>query len=126
MKSRILVIDEPDVIREKVRSAVTDSASGIEYDIEKKAGISNLLDILAVFSERSVDSLVDQYADVQYGTFKDAVADAVIEGLSPLRQVYKALEDPEVERIMTMGALDARTRAEQTMARIRTAVGLNA
>ena len=126
VKSRILVVDEPDVIRKKVRSAVTDSGSGIEYDTEKKAGISNLLDILAVFSERSVDSLVDQYADVQYGTFKDAVADAVIEGLSPLRQTYKALEDPEVERIMTMGALDARTRAEQTMARIRTAVGLNA
>jgi tryptophanyl-tRNA synthetase len=126
VKSRILVIDEPDVIRKKVRSAVTDSGGGISYNVENKAGVSNLLDIMGVFTGRSIDDLVAQYADMQYGTFKDAVADAVIEGLSELRQTYKALNDREVERLMTMGALDARTRAEHTMAEIRKAVGLNA
>ena len=126
VKSRILVIDEPDVIHKKIRTAVTDSGSGIEYDIEKKAGISNLLDILSVFTERPVQELVDEYAGAQYGTFKDVVADAIIEGLSPLRQGYKELDDREVERLMTMGALEARTRGEQTMTQIRKAVGLNA
>ena len=126
VKSRILVIDEPDTIRKKVRSAVTDSGTGISYDIANKPGIANLLDILAVFTERSTDDLVAEHADAQYGTFKDVVADAIITGLSPLRLAYKELDDREVERIMTMGALDSRTRAEQTMARIRKAVGLNA
>ncbi len=124
-KSRILVIDEPDVIRKKVRSAVTDSGSGIAYDLESKAGVSNLLDILSVFTDRTVDQLVTEYADAQYGTFKDVVADAIIEGFSALRQTYKSLEDTEVQRLMTMGALDARTRAEHTMSEIRRAVGLN-
>ena len=125
-KSRILVIDEPDEIRKKVRSAVTDSGSGIVYDVEAKPGISNLLNILAVFTGRSVHDLVSDHADAQYGTFKDVVADAIIEGLSPLRQTYKSLDDQEVERLFTMGALDARTRAEHTMAEVRRAVGLNA
>ena len=123
-KSRILVIDEPDVIREKVRAAVTDSGTGIEYDTEGKAGISNLLTILSVFTDRPVDDLADEYSGQQYGAFKDVVADAIIERLSSLRQTYKSLEEPEVERLMAMGALDARTRAEQTMAIVRKAVGL--
>ncbi len=88
--------------------------------------MSNLLDILSVFTERSVDDLVKEYEELQYGSFKDVVADAVIEGLSRLRRAYKELEDGEVERIMTMGALDARTRAEETMTSVRAAVGLNA
>lgn len=125
-KSRILVIDEPDVIRKKIRSAVTDSGTDIAYDVEEKAGISNLLDIMAVFTGRSPEELATEYANAQYGTFKDAVADATIEGLSSLRQAYKSLEDREVERLMTMGALDARTHAEHTMAEVRKAVGLNA
>ena len=125
VKSRVLVIDEPDVIRKKIRSAVTDSGSGIAYDLESKAGVSNLLNILAVFADRTVDDLVTEYADVQYGTFKDVVADAIIEGFSPLRQTYKSLEDVEVERLMAMGALEARARAEQTMSEVRGAVGLN-
>ncbi len=124
IKSRILVIDEPDTIRKKVRSAVTDSGSGIEYDVENKPGISNLLDILSVFAQRSVDDLASEYATSQYGTFKDAVAEAVILGLSPLRQAYNHLDDDEVEQLMTDGALEARARAEQTMVRIRKAVGL--
>ena len=92
--------------------------------MEKKAGISNLLVILSVFTERTVDDLVAEYADLQYGTFKDVVTDAVITGFSPLRQAYNELDDREVERLMTMGALNARTRAEHNMAQIRTAVGL--
>ena len=126
VKSRILVIDEPDTIRAKIRSAATDSGSGVTYDVEKKAGISNLLVILSVFTDRTVDDLVAEYADLQYGTFKDVVTDAVITGFSPLRHAYNELDDREVERLMTMGALDARTRAEHNMAQIRTAVGLNA
>jgi tryptophanyl-tRNA synthetase len=78
VKSRILVTDSPDVIRRKVRGAITDSGTGVEYDIEKKPGVSNLLDILAVFSGRSIDSLVDEHHELQYGYFKDVVADAVI------------------------------------------------
>ncbi|MDH5373353.1 MAG: tryptophan--tRNA ligase, partial [Acidimicrobiia bacterium] len=107
-----------------IKSAVTDSGREIRYDRDEKAGISNLLDILSIYTGRSVDGLVDEYADAGYGPFKQAVADAVVEGLAPLRTAYNALDDEEVNRIMSRGALDARSRAEHEMADVRTKVGL--
>lgn len=123
-KSRILITDSPDVIRKKVRSAVTDSGSGVAYDLEKKAGISNLLDIMAVMSDRSIDELVAEHAGDQYGTFKDAVADAVIDALTPVRSRYEALSDAEVRAVMQASAERALESAEVSMRGIRDAVGL--
>lgn len=123
--SRILVFDDPDTIVKKCRRAVTDSGSEIYYDIENKAGISNLLEILSIFSGRTIDDLVSEYASSQYGTFKQVVADAIVEGLAPLRGAYLSLEDGEVKRIMAKGMLEARIRAEKTMTEVRERVGLS-
>lgn len=125
VSSRILLADEPETIEKKVRSAVTDSETAVAYDWERKPGISNLLELFSSFSGRSVDSLVDEYGDGGYGKFKQAVADAVIEGLTPIRTRYKQLDDGEVARIMERGALDARGKAEKWMASVREAVGLS-
>jgi tryptophanyl-tRNA synthetase len=121
----VLLLDEPDVIMKKFKSAVTDSGREIHYDTEMKAGISNLLDIFSLYTGRSVDSLVDEYGDGGYGPFKEAVAEVVIEGLAPIRRAFNAQEDEEVARIMARGALDARTRAEGEMVDIRRKVGLS-
>ncbi|MFW2339465.1 MAG: tryptophan--tRNA ligase [Acidimicrobiia bacterium] len=125
-RGSVLLLDSADTIVKKFKSAVTDSEREVSYDREKKAGISNLLDILSIYTGESVDALVDEYADAGYGVFKQAVADAVVEGLAPIRTAYNALDDQEVSRIMARGALDARTRAEQEMADVRTKVGLGA
>lgn len=122
--SRILVLDPPDVIVKKIKRAVTDSGSSIEYDEQHKPGISNLLTIMSIFTERSIDTLVDGFADAQYGEFKLAVADAVVDGLSSIRASYLALDDEEVSRLMAKGALEARIRAEQEMVVVRNRVGL--
>ena len=79
VKSRVSVLDDPDVIRKRIRSAVTDSDPEVRYDTIDKPGIANLLEILAACTGRSIDDLVAEYADSGYGVFKDAVADAVIE-----------------------------------------------
>ncbi len=123
--SRILVVDRPDDIRRKIRRAVTDSEARIAYDTERKPGVSNLLDILAVFTGGAVEDLAEQHAGAGYGRFKETVAEAVIEGLAPLRRAYFELEDPEVERIMAKGALEARIEAERTMAAVRGMIGLS-
>jgi len=123
-RGSVLLLDSADTIVKKIKSAVTDSGREIRYDRDEKAGISNLLDILSIYTGRSVDGLVDEYADAGYGPFKQAVADAVVEGLAPLRTAYNALDDEEVNRIMSRGALDARSRAEHEMADVRTKVGL--
>ena len=125
-RGSVLLLDSADTIVKKFKSAVTDSEREVSYDREKKAGISNLLDILSIYSGRTVDDLVDEYADAGYGTFKVTVAEAVADGLAPIRTAYNALDNQEVERIMARGALDARTRAEQEMADVRTKVGLGA
>ena len=122
--SRIDLLDSPDDIRRKLKSAVTDSDRAVRFDWEEKPGISNLLEIFSVVSGRSISDLEDQYSDAGYGRFKEAVAEAVVERLTPIRTRFKSFHDDEVSRIMLKGALDARSRAERTMVDVRQAVGL--
>jgi tryptophanyl-tRNA synthetase len=124
-RSRILVLDPPDVIRKKIKSAVTDSEPTVRYDWEAKPGISNLLEIMSGCTGSTVLELADQYADGGYGAFKEAVAEAVIAALAPIRSAYRNLDDAEVARLMQRGALDARTRAEGFQQEVRRAVGLD-
>ena len=124
-KSRIDLLDSPDEIRKKIMSAVTDSDPTVRYDRAEKPGISNLLEIMAATTGRSIDDLVVEYGDGGYGAFKEAVAEAVIAELAPIRAAYEQLDDDEVARILQRGALDARTRAEGYQQEVRSAVGLN-
>jgi tryptophanyl-tRNA synthetase len=124
-KSRIDLLDSPDVIRKKIMSAVTDSEPTVRYDPAEKPGISNLLEIMSACTGRSIDDLVGDYGDGGYGAFKEAVAEAVIAELAPIRAAYESLDDAEVARILQRGALDARTRAEGYQQEVRDAVGLH-
>ena len=122
--SYVLLTDEPDVIRKKVRSAVTDSEREVRYDWETKPGISNLLEIFSFFSGRPISELEQEYRQAGYGPLKEAVAEAVVEGLTPIRRRFKELDDAEVGRVMQKGALEARQRAEASMVSVRRKVGL--
>ena len=124
-KSRIELLDSPEEIRKKIMSAVTDSEPTVRYDPAEKPGISNLLEIMSACTDRSIDDLVDEFGDTGYGVFKEAVADAIIAELAPIRAAYEQLDDDEVARIMQRGALDARTRAEGFQQEVRDAVGLD-
>lgn len=121
---RILVLDDPDTIRHRLKRAVTDSETEVRYDWESKPGVSNLIEIMSLFTDRSIDSIESEYGTGGYGRFKEAVAEAVIAGLAPLRSAYREMEDADVARIMQRGALDARTRAEGFQQRVRRRVGL--
>ncbi len=120
----IMLTDEPDVIRKKVKSAVTDSGRTVEYDWDEKPGVSNLLELMSFFTKRSIADLVEEFGDAGYGRFKEAVAEAIVDGLTPIRTAYKNLADADVAHIMQKGALNARQRAEQEMIPVRRAVGL--
>ena len=122
--SRILVLDPPDTIRAKVKRAVTDSGSEVRYDWEEKPGITNLLEMMSLFSGTPIPALEAEYESSGYGKFKQAVAEAVIAGLAPIRAAHSALDDAEVDRLMQRGALDARTKAEGYQQRVRKRVGL--
>jgi len=123
-KSRVLMLDDPDVIRKRIRSAVTDSDPEIRYDPAAKPGIANLLEIMAACTGRSIDDLVDEHAGGGYGAFKEAVADAVLEELAPFKPRYEALSNGDVRALLREGGQRARELAGPYQAEVRKAVGI--
>ena len=120
------LFEDPKVLEKRIKSAVTDSGNEVRYDPVEKPGVSNLLDILAATTGRTVEEVEADYASAQYGALKGAVADAVIEFVRPLQQRYAELErDPaEVAKIIARGAERAQALAAPVVARARRAAGL--
>ena len=90
----ILLEDDAETIRKKVKRAVTDSDGVIRYDVENKPGISNLLNIYATLNNITVESAEEQFKGANYGTLKSEVAETIIRVLEPFQKKYfKYLED---------------------------------
>jgi tryptophanyl-tRNA synthetase len=123
-KSRILLTDTTDQIMKKIKAAVTDAGSEVAYDWENKPGISNLLELFALFTERSVEDLAGEYADAGYGAFKLAVGEAISQGLRPISESFSALSSNDVASLMATNGEIARGRAELEMVPVRRAVGI--
>jgi tryptophanyl-tRNA synthetase len=112
----LLMLDSPDVLRKKVRSAVTDSGSDVRRG-DDKPGVTNLIDIMSVASGEDADAIVSRYDGGGYGQFKADVADAVVALLEPIQVRYHELRgDPdELTRLLSVGAEKARTAAAPTL-----------
>ncbi|HEV7194818.1 MAG TPA: tryptophan--tRNA ligase [Pedococcus sp.] len=125
-KGLISLMDEPGRLAKKIRSAVTDTDGEIRYDVEHKAGISNLLVIHSVLSGRRIEELEREFAGQGYGDLKKAVAEVVLEAVGPFRErMTELLDDPaELDRMLADGADRAREVAAATMNRVRDRVGL--
>ena len=125
-KGYISLLDEPKVIRKKIKSAVTDSSGIIEYDKENKPGISNFLTIFSAFTDKSIDELVKEFAGSGYGNFKEKLADAIIAELEPMQiRYYELLSSKELDDILDAGAKQANAVASETLRRMETAIGLH-
>src|SRR3954467_1537055 len=122
---RIHVLDDPKVVTKKIKSAVTDSGSEVRRAPDKP-GVSNLIDILAVVQGRSPESVEQEFEGQQYGAFKGAVADAVVDYLTPVRERYAELRSDEGEllRILGEGADKAEMIASDTMRDVRDRMGV--
>lgn len=124
-KGDIYLTDDLTVIRKKIMSAVTDSGSEIYVDEEKKPGITNLLTIYAALTDKSLGECVKQFKDYRYGDFKKEVANVVINTLGPFQEkAYQFLESGEVDRVLRDGAKKATIIANQTLKKVKEAVGL--
>ena len=122
----ILVLDPPKTIEKKIKSAVTDSGSEIRHDREAKPGVSNLIEIYGAVTGRAIADIEKEFDGKQYGVFKVAVAEAVVEFLRPVQQRYEELAaDPgEIDRRLGLGADAAEALAEPTLSRALRATGL--
>jgi tryptophanyl-tRNA synthetase len=121
----VLVLDDPKTVAKKIRSAVTDSGSEVKRG-DGKEGIANLIEILAVARGATEDEIEREFEDSGYGDFKGAVADAVVEFLGPVRERYDELRPDEaaMEDALGAGAEKARAIASETLAEVRSAIGV--
>jgi tryptophanyl-tRNA synthetase len=108
----IRMMDEPDVIRRKLKTAVTDSGSEVRR-AEDKPGVSNLIDILSVATGETPEQIESRYDGAGYGQLKADVAEAVITVLEPIQERYRALraDETELRRLLAHGAEKARVTA---------------
>jgi tryptophanyl-tRNA synthetase len=121
----VYILDTPDVVAKKVRSAVTDSGSEVRRAPDKP-GIANLIEILSVVRDVTPDDIEREFDGSGYGDFKAAVADAVVDYLGPVRERYEELRPDQaaLEAALAQGAEKARTTASETLADVRAAMGV--
>lgn len=119
------LLDEPNRLVKKIKSAVTDNDGSIHFDQANKPGVSNLLTLLSVLGGTSIDTLELEFAGRGYGDLKGAVADAVVAEFGPVRErALELLADPgELDRVLAANADRASEIAETTLARAYDRVG---
>lgn len=113
----VRLLDEPDVIRKKFRTAVTDSGREVRRG-DDKPGVSNLIDILCAATGRTPGEVEVEYEGAGYGQLKGDVGEAVVELLAPVRQRYLELraDEGELLRLLGVGAEKAAAVAAPTLA----------
>ena len=121
----VYVLDEPDAIRRKFKRAVADSGREI-VRADDKPGISNMIEVMAAARGIEPEQVEREFDGAGYGDFKAAVAEAVIEWLTPVRERYDELrcDDARLEAILEAGADKARAIAVATLADVRDAMGV--
>jgi tryptophanyl-tRNA synthetase len=102
----VRMIDPPDVVRKKFKTAVTDSGTDVRHDPEEKPGIANLIEIMAVATKSSIADVEARFDGQGYGRFKEDVGEAVVELLTPIQQRYQELraDEGELRRLLAVGA----------------------
>jgi tryptophanyl-tRNA synthetase len=121
----VKLLDDPAITAKKFKSAVTDTEREVRYDPAAKPGISNLLDIYASITGRSIPQLEADYAGRGYGDFKKELAEVVVDALAPIRaRTLELMQDPaELDRLLSIGAEKAGERAERVLREVYDRVG---
>ena len=124
-KNFVLLTDEPNVIRKKIKSAVTDSESTIGYDPVNRKGISNLLDIYSCLTGETVEALVTKYEGKGYGDFKSDLAEVVVAELEPIgKRMKEILSSGEIDTMLDRGRDAAMKLALKKIAKVKHKIGL--
>ena len=121
----ISLLDEPGVIRKKIRRAVTDSGSNIIFD-EKRVGLANLLTIYSIATGDTISKIENDYQGKMYSDFKTDLGNILVEFLSPIQKEYALLmkDKGHIENILKDGAEKARNKAHKTLDKVYRKIGL--
>ena len=125
-ESCIFLVDEPDIIRAKLKKATTDSGKEIKFDEKGKPGISNMLTIYSLLSGKEIKKLEEDYDGKSYADFKNDLAEVVVDFLKPFQDKRKNLEKnmDEVMKMLTESEEKAILFASTTMNEIKERIGL--
>ena len=120
----IALLDAPDVIRKKIKQAVTDSGKSIRFD-PSKPGISNLMTIYTSITGQSMESIQAQYAGSGYAEFKKALTEIIIEFLIPIQKRYRSISSDSEELLskLNKGATQAHERSQHMINKVHHALG---
>jgi tryptophanyl-tRNA synthetase len=113
----VRMLDPPDTIRKKFKTAVTDSGTDVRHDPEEKPGISNLLEIMSVATGEPIPELEARYDGSGYGQFKQDVGEAVVQLFVPIQERYEQLraDESELKALLARGADKARETSAPTL-----------
>ena len=123
----IALTDPSEIIREKIKKAVTDSGSKIKYDPQNKPAISNLLTIYSLIADKKIDDIVGKYENhTSYAEFKKDLAEAIIKFLSPFQKKYNELmANPDsLQKILEQGTAAAKERSALMLIAAKNKIGL--
>lgn len=124
-KGFISLLDPPNTVAKKIKSAVTDSDGIVKYDKENKPGISNLLSIYSIFTSKPIAELEAMYEGKGYGDFKSDLADVMVEFIMPFQEKYEYyMNSEELDRILDEGAEKARKKSFKMLKKMENAMGL--
>ena len=117
--------DEKDNILKKFKSSVTDSENIVRYDPKNKPGISNLIEIYAAVNDKEISDTEKEFENLQYGEFKIAVAETVIDYLDPIKKNFHDLTSDNLEDIVVSNLKLAKDSAQKTIIEVEEALGIS-
>ena len=117
--------DEKDIILKKFKSSVTDSENIVKYDPKNKPGISNLIEIYAAVNDKEISETEKEFENSQYGEFKIAVAETVIDYLDPIKKNFDDLTSDNLEDIVVSNLKSAKDSAQKTIIEVEEALGIS-
>ncbi len=121
----IVLTDDDETIRAKIKKAVTDSGNEVKAG-EDKPAITNLLNIFSGVTGKSVSEIENEFNGKSYGEFKEALADAVIAELSPVRRKFEEIiaDKENLKKILKEGAEKVAPEAQKTLKKVKDTIGL--
>lgn len=123
--SYVSILDEPKLIEKKIKRAVTDSENDIRFDPTTKPAVSNLLSIFALITEQSMPMVEQHFAGKGYGALKGDLAEALIKKFEPIQERYNHyMHSSELDDALQLGAEKAQEVANETLKRVKKAMGL--
>ena len=125
-KGCIYLLDDLNVIRKKIMSAVTDSYGEIKVDQERQPGIYNLLEIYSALTDISKEEIAAEFKGKGYGEFKKAVADVVVSEIEKIQKRYnEIIKENIIEDVLNEGALKAHKMAFKKVKKVERKIGID-